>query len=78
MDVDKLVKMANQIAANLDYGPDKDKDKAVAATADHLRRFWTPEMRATIIAGHQRKLIDLSPLAGRAVEKLAAAETTAA
>ena len=25
MDVDKLVKMANQIAANSDYGSDKDK-----------------------------------------------------
>lgn len=69
MDVDKLVRMANQIAANSDYGP--DKDKLAAAVADHLTRFWTPPMRAAIIEGHRRKILDLSPLAARAVEKLA-------
>ena len=68
MDVDKLVKMANQIAANSDYG--SDKDKIAATVADHLTRFWTPAMRAAIIEGHNKKLIDLSPTAARAVEKL--------
>jgi formate dehydrogenase subunit delta len=69
MNVDKLVKMANQIAANSDYGPDKDKTAAVVA--DHLQRFWTPDMRAAIVAGTSRKLLDLSPVAARAVELLA-------
>ena len=69
MDIDKLVKMANQIAANSDYGP--DKDKVAAVVADHLTRFWTPAMRVAIIAGHRKNLIDLSPVAARAVEKLA-------
>ena len=69
MDVEKLVKMANQIAANSDYGPDKDKIAAVVA--DHLTRFWTPAMRKAIIDGHQKKLIDLTPMAAKAVEKLA-------
>jgi hypothetical protein len=68
MNVDKLVKMANQIAANSDYGP--DKDKLAAVIADHITRFWTPEMRKTIIEGHSRQLIDLTPMAARAVEKL--------
>jgi len=68
MDVEKLVRMANQIAANIDYGP--DKDKLADTVADHLTRFWTPEMRAAIIDGHRRKIFDLSPLAARAVEKL--------
>jgi hypothetical protein len=68
MDIEKLVKMANQIAANSDYG--SDKDKIAAVVADHLTRFWTPAMRAAIIEGHNRKLLDLSPTAARAVEKL--------
>jgi hypothetical protein len=70
MNVDKLVKMANQIAANSDYG--SDKAKIAAVVADHLRRFWTPEMRAAIVEGHAKKLIDLSPMAARAVELLGA------
>ena len=68
MDVDKLVKMANQIAANSDYG--SDKDKVAAVVADHLTRFWTPAMRVAIIEGHQKKLVEFSPVAARAVEKL--------
>jgi len=70
MDTEKLVKMANQIAANSDYGP--DKGKIAATVADHLTRFWTPEMRAAIVAGHSKNLLDLSPMAARAVEILAA------
>ncbi len=66
MDVEKLVKMANQIAANSDYGADKEK---IAATiADHLTRFWTPEMRKAII--EQKKVVALTPIAARAVDKL--------
>ena len=68
MDVEKLVRMANQIAANSDYGADKEK---IAATiADHLTRFWTPEMRKAIIEGQQKKVVDLTPIAARAVDKL--------
>jgi len=37
-----------------------------------LTRFWTPEMRAAIVAGHSKNLLDLSPMAARAVEILAA------
>ena len=70
MDVDKLVRMANQIAANLDHGP--DKEKVAAAAADHLKRFWSSTMRAAIVEGHCKKVLDLSPLAARAVEILAA------
>ena len=68
MDVEKLVKMANQIAANSDYGADKEHIAAVVA--DHLTRFWTPAMRKAIIEGHQKKLVDLTPMAAQAVEKL--------
>jgi hypothetical protein len=68
MDVEKLVKMANQIAANSDYG--SDKEKVAAVVADHLTRFWTPAMRKAIIEGHRNKRIDLTPMAAQAVEKL--------
>jgi formate dehydrogenase subunit delta len=69
MQVEKLVRMANQIAANFEYGP--DQDKAAAGVADHLRRFWTPSMRAQIIEGYRQDAIDLSDLAKLAVAKLA-------
>jgi formate dehydrogenase subunit delta len=69
MDVEKLVRMANQIAMNNDYGP--DKDKAAAVVADHMTRFWTPAMRAAIIEGHKRRLVELVPVAAKAVERLA-------
>jgi formate dehydrogenase subunit delta len=69
MDVEKLVKMANQIAANSDYGA--DKEHIAATVADHLTRFWTPAMRKAIIEGHRKKLVDLTPMAAQAVEKLA-------
>jgi hypothetical protein len=68
MDVEKLVRMANQIAANNDYGADKDKVSAVVA--DHMTRFWTPAMRIAIIEGHKKNLVDLSPVAAKAVERL--------
>jgi hypothetical protein len=69
MDVNKLVRMANQIAENLDYGP--DKDKVVAATSDHLQRFWSPPMKQLIVEHSGRGETELSALAARAVAHLA-------
>jgi hypothetical protein len=73
MDVEKLVRMANQIAANLDYG--SDKEKVAIAAADHLKRFWNSSMLSAVIDGHNRNLLDLSPVAARAVEMLAEQRT---
>ncbi|HEX7082128.1 MAG TPA: formate dehydrogenase subunit delta [Gammaproteobacteria bacterium] len=75
MDIGKLVRMANQIAKNLDYG--QDREKVVAATADHLKRFWTPEMRRQIVAYHLEggdpagEVDPLSELAANAVARIA-------
>ncbi len=67
---DKLVMMANQIARNLAVqGP----ERATAATADHIRRFWDPRMRATI-AAHVARGGALDPIARAAVLALGAAE----
>ncbi len=39
-EIEQLVKMANQIAANFSFHED-----GVARLADHLQRFWAPVMR---------------------------------
>lgn len=69
MDLQKLVRMANQIAANLDYGA--DQEKTAAAVADHLRRFWTPLMLDELVDGLEAGEAELSVTAARAVEQLA-------
>ena len=47
MSAQKLVRMANEIARNMRTLPD---DQPAAATANHLQSFWTPSMRAAIVA----------------------------
>ena len=42
---DNLVRMANQIAANLQHEPDVPK-----AVAEHIRLVWDPRMRRLILA----------------------------
>jgi len=63
-----LVMMANQIARNLAVqGP----ERATAGTADHIRRFWDPRMRAAIQA-YVTNGGSLDPIAHAAVLSLAA------
>jgi formate dehydrogenase subunit delta len=66
----KLVYMANQIAK---YFVSQGQDQAVAGTADHIKKFWDPRMRAAIFAHLETGGADLDPVARQAVEKLAAA-----
>jgi len=80
MDVNKLVRMANQIAANLDDG--KNPEKAVDGTLDHLKRFWTPAMRQQIVEHYRQgsngeEVIELSLIAARAVARLAEEQVAA-
>lgn len=58
---DKLVMMANQIAANLATEADP-----VSATLEHIRLFWDPHMRG-MIKSHKS---GLSPVARAAIEGL--------
>jgi formate dehydrogenase subunit delta len=60
--VERLVMMANQIAANLAH-----EDDPAAATANHIRLFWDPRMKA-IIAAHDGQ--GLSPVALAAIRQL--------
>ena len=65
----KLVRMANQIADNFDYGG--DHATAVAGVLDHLMRFWTMEMKQTIVEQQNQGDIGLNEIAAEAVKALA-------
>jgi len=56
--------MANQIARNFAVQGD---DAAIAATAEHIRLFWDPRMKAAILADDRTAL---SPIAAAAVAKI--------
>jgi len=47
MQDDKMIRMANQIAAFFDTQPG---DHAAAEIADHLTKFWEPRMKAQFMA----------------------------
>ena len=64
MDAGKLAYMANQIARNFAA---QGEDEAVAATLDHITKFWDPRMKAGIL---QHGGEDLSPIAARAISVL--------
>lgn len=61
MDAAKLAMMADQIARNFAA---LGEDVAVAQTAEHIRLFWDPRMKAAIRTADPALL---SPLAARAV-----------
>lgn len=65
MNAEKLARMANQIAANIEYGP--NKPQAVADVADHLLRFWTPGMRTELAESHARGAVELTEVAALAL-----------
>jgi formate dehydrogenase subunit delta len=65
MSPDKLAYMANQIGKFFAHQP---HEKAVAAIADHLERFWDPRMRGEIIASLDS--VELDPSTREAVERL--------
>jgi formate dehydrogenase subunit delta len=65
MDILKLRRMANQIAANFEA---TGHDNAVLATADHINKFWDPRMKAEIFADDWSHL---TPITAAAIEKLA-------
>ena len=64
MDITHLTHMADQIARNFAI---QGEEAAVAATAQHIRDFWDPRMKAAI-KGADRGV--LSPIAAAAVERI--------
>lgn len=52
MDLNKLIKMANQIAGF--FGAEPERKAAVEGVAGHLKRFWEPRMRREILEALDR------------------------
>lgn len=67
MNVQKLVKMANEIAAF--FASEPDASLRLAGVAGHLRRFWDPRMRRELLAYVDGGGEGLSDLARAAIEK---------
>ena len=71
---DKLIYMANQIAK---FFESQGQEKAVAGTADHLKKFWDPRMRSQIVAHVTAGGSGLDPVARKAIEQLPEMKTAA-
>ncbi len=69
METTKLVHMVNQIALAFRLQP---KDEAVSQTVEHLRAFWSPQMRKELVAHVAAGGAGLDPLAKEAAAKLSA------
>ena len=67
MSAQKLVRMANEIARNMRT---MGGDQAAIATATHLKSFWTPGMRASIIAHLDAGGEGLDAIAREALQEL--------
>lgn len=72
--IDKLVRMANQIA---DFYAAMPEREATAGAAAHLSLYWTPKMIREIIAFADQGHPGLNPIAARAVESLKQRATAA-
>lgn len=69
METTKLVHMVNQIALAFRLQP---RDQAVSQTVEHLRAFWSPQMRKELLAYVAAGGAGLEPLAKEAAAKLSA------
>lgn len=69
MDVQRLVAMANDIAAF--FAAEPDPAAAAEQVASHLKKFWEPRMREQIRRHAQAGGAGLSALALQGVKRLA-------
>jgi formate dehydrogenase subunit delta len=66
MDIQHLIKMANQIGAYFQAEP--DRAAALDGIAGHIKRFWDPRMRRQIVEWVERHGAEgLSELAAEAI-----------
>jgi NADH-dependant formate dehydrogenase delta subunit FdsD len=71
MNIDLLIKMANEITAFWEGESTREED-AVKEVASHVRRFWEPRMRAQMFTYlEQRQGAGLSDTAKKAMLQLA-------
>lgn len=77
MNIDLLIKMANEISAY--FASEPDMEQAAKDVAGHLKRYWEPRMRRQIVTHYEdRKGAGLSELALRGVGLLAGQEPSSA
>ena len=67
MNIDHLVKMANEIAA---FYVAESSDEAAKNVASHLTRFWEPRMRKAIIERNKEGGEGMKEVVRQAVELL--------
>ena len=68
MDVNNLIRMANQIGEFFESMP--DRRQALQDIASHIKRFWEPRMRRTLLDSVDRD--EANGLSGIVREALAA------
>lgn len=69
MNSERLIQMANDIAAFFSAEP--DPAAAAIGVETHLRKFWAPQMRQQLIISWRDGCTGLTPLAAAAVALLA-------
>jgi formate dehydrogenase subunit delta len=69
MSADKLVYMANQIGK---FFQNQGHDRAVPGIAEHIKKFWTPQMRKAILTHLDAGGAGLDPYVRDAIQKLKA------
>ena len=57
--LDKLIRMANQIGSFFESMP--DRDEGLAGIANHLQKFWTPSMRQALLSAFEAKDLPSEP-----------------
>jgi formate dehydrogenase subunit delta len=67
MNIDHLIKMANEIAA---FYVSASANEAPQNIASHLTRFWEPRMRKAVIEHARQGGVGLNDAARQAVEQL--------
>jgi formate dehydrogenase subunit delta len=67
MSPEKLVYMTNQIAR---FFTSQGEEKAVAAIADHILKYWEPRMRTAILAHLDAGGAGLDPFVRTALQRL--------
>ncbi len=66
MNVDSLVRMANQIGTFFEAMP--DREEALEGIALHLKRFWAPPMRRALVTHFDKgDSTALSPMVAEAI-----------
>lgn len=67
---EKLIRMAEQIAANVSISD--DEDEVATRLAEHLQKFWDPHMRTEILKHAEAHPATLSPVLAAALQLLPA------